>query len=125
MNTTLHRTWLTVLGIGMVILWIAGLSAPPTSDWLAWLDLIAAVCAFVGVSGTRAQTDQGSRTGGTLAISAGIFALWLGGLVNHTVSWLTWWNAIFACAFLALGIAVSRGKRTTTSEQTLPFRRTA
>jgi len=125
MNTSLVRTWLTVLGIGMVVLWIAGLSSPIASRWMVWLDLVAAALTFIGVAGTRETTDRSTRAGGTIALSAGVFAIWLGGMVNGAVPWLTWWNFIFACGYLLVGIAASRRGGRAAGDTTVPLRRSA
>lgn len=124
MNHTFVRTWLTVLGVGMVVLWVAGLSSSLAPTWMVWLDLVAAALTFVGVAGTRPQTDKAVRSGGTIALAAGVFALWLAGLVNNAVPWMSWWNFIFACGYLFVGISAARSPALTT-DQTIPFRRSA
>jgi hypothetical protein len=113
------------LGIGLVILWIAGLSTPNTAGWLVWLDGIAALCAFAIAGATVPGVSRASRAGGPIALSLGLFALWVIGLATNVQSWLAWWTFAFACAFLLLGIAggasrervVSRYPTTETEEE--------
>jgi hypothetical protein len=125
MSNSFLRTWLTVLGIGMVVLWIAGLSSPVESRWMTWLDLVAAALTFVGVAFTTPATARNTRVSGTIALASGLFGLWVNGLIHHAVPWLTWWNFLFACAYLVVGIAASRGDVSASGERTVPFRRSA
>ena len=41
------RSFSVVLGIGLVVMWIAGLSTLNSPTWMNWLDLVAAIGAFV------------------------------------------------------------------------------
>ena len=99
------RTWLTVLGVGLAILWIAGLGSFGPTRAIAWLDLIGAVLSFIGVAATTAETTVNTRASGTILLGLGVFASWLIGLVNVAVPWMVWWTFAFACAYLILGIA--------------------
>ena len=127
MQNSLVKTWLTVLGVGMLIQWIAGMSSSYASPTITWLDFGIAILSFVGVSLTKPSTDRNTRAGGTIALALGVFAIWLGGLVNGATAWLTWWNFAFACAYLFAGVAAAMAgdSGTGTGEQTLPFRRSA
>jgi ABC-type transport system involved in cytochrome c biogenesis permease subunit len=55
-------------------------------------------------------TRGASKSAMALALSAGLFVLWLVGMTQGVVPWMTWWNFVFACAFLFLAI-YSRAER--------------
>jgi hypothetical protein len=97
------RTGDVVLGIGLVILWIAGLSAHATG-WLTWLDGLAALGAFAigGAVATRTGAAAGTAT---IALSLGLFVLWIVALATDASLWLSWCTFAFALALLILGIA--------------------
>ncbi len=105
------------LGIGLVILWLVGLSDHATL-WLTWLDGLAGLAAF-GVAAVASDQATGGATvtmartaGGPLGISLGLYILWIIGLATHAERWLTWWTFAFACAFLIFGFLGS-SQRTT------------
>jgi hypothetical protein len=127
MQKTLLKTWLTVLGVAMVVLWIAGMSSGYASPALTWFDLAAGVLSFLGVAGTLPSTPRRTSALGTIALATGVFAIWLGGLVNGAPPWLTWWNFAFGCAYLFVGIAVAFGadRNLTAIETSEEFRRSA
>ena len=127
MQTTLLKTWLSVLGVGMVVLWIAGMSSGAASPALTWLDLAAAVLSLVGAAATLSSTPRRTSVLGTIALGAGILAIWLGGFVNGASPWMTWWNFAFACAYLFVGVAVAIGadRNLTTLDTSEEFRRSA
>ncbi len=91
------------LGIGLIILWITGLSQHATA-WLTWLDGIAGLCAF-GIAGVIRPGVAGSLAASPIALSVGLFVLWIIALAIGASGWLSWWTFVFACAFLLLGIA--------------------
>jgi hypothetical protein len=119
------RTWSIVLGIGLIILGIAGLNSPG-GTWIAWLDIAGGIISFfVGASapmaapaaaggavgGPRYYSNTGA-SGGLLFICAGLFAMWIAALVTRNVTpTMAWWNFAFACAYglLVLGSA-GRGR---------------
>jgi hypothetical protein len=93
------------LGIGLAILWIAGLSSPYAPGWLTWLDGIAALCAFTIAASSQIYETRGRRMGGPIALSVALFGIAIVALGSGAVAWLSWWTFAFACAFLVLGVA--------------------
>ncbi len=101
----------TLLGVGLLILWVAELGSPDSPSWLTWLDGIAVLGAFgIAIYGQSMRT-KGRRAAGPLIISAGLFALWIAALISNIVPWPTWFNFAFACAFLILGLLVGSERR--------------
>jgi hypothetical protein len=126
------RGWSAILGIGLVILWIAGLSSATAPAWLTWLDAAAAVWAFIIAAGTPVDARTAMRAGNPIALSIGLFAFWIIGLATSGPAWQDWWNFAFACAFLVLGFAGGMAGRravptstVTPSEEERRFRRRA
>lgn len=105
------------LGIGLIILWIAGLSAH-SALWLTWLDGIAGLVAIllgVAVVGSVARAGVGGW--GLLAL--GLFVLWIIGLAAHAPLWLAWWTFAFACAFVVLAAASTSGGERRLNQRTV------
>lgn len=116
------RTWSIVLGIGLIILGLAGLSSP-TGTWIAWLDIAGGIISFLvaaafpsvvtpATAGGTVGTQQSTNTGGIVFICAGLFAMWIIGLATQSVTAaMAWWNFGFACAYglLAIGSYSGRG----------------
>jgi hypothetical protein len=103
-NTNTYKGMAIAMGVGLAILWIAGLSSPYAPAWFTWLDGVAAFCAFV-IAGTNQSYDtRAKRMGGPIALAAGLYALWVIGLATGAVAWLSWWTFAFACAFLIFGV---------------------
>jgi hypothetical protein len=98
------------LGIGLLVLWIVGLSHRAT-PWLTWMDGVAALAAF-GIAGSMMGGSLGVVSGGPMGLGIALGVLWIIGLARHDVSWLVWWTFAFGCAFVLLGIA-SAAPRTT------------
>lgn len=88
-----------VLGLGLVLLWLAGLSAH-ASGWLTWLDGLAALIAIAGAASLVEFHRGGSAGAGLLAL--GLFVLWIVGLATGATLWLSWWTFAFACAFFVV-----------------------
>jgi hypothetical protein len=105
-----------VLGLGLIILGIAGLYSPG-GNWIAWLDIVGGLISFfAGVAAQGAATpalaegtvrsQQYGNVGGMLFLCLGLFAMWIIGLVTKSVTaTMVWWNFAFACAYglLAMG----------------------
>jgi peptidoglycan/LPS O-acetylase OafA/YrhL len=94
-----------ILGIGLIILWIAGLGSPNTTPWVTWLDGIGGIWAFLIAAGVSDRSGRGARSGNPIALAIGLFVLWIVALASHVVPWQSWWTFAFACAFLIVGIA--------------------
>ena len=95
----------TLFGLGLVVLWIAGLGSAEATPWLTWFDGLAALCAFGIAAFTPRYATRGTRMGQPIALAVGLFILWAVGLANGATPWLSWWNFVFGCAFLILGVA--------------------
>lgn len=93
-----------ILGIGLLVLWIAGITSPDAARWLAWLDLLAGLCAFIVAGAVGSAGARERRSGGPIGLAVALFVFWIFGLVTSPVVWLPWWNFGFACAFLFLGV---------------------
>jgi thiol:disulfide interchange protein len=98
------RGWSIALGVGLILLWIAGLSAP-SPGWLAWLDGLAGLFAFIIAGMNFPLVKRSVRTGGPIALAVGLFVMWVAGMATGAPTWLAWWNFAFACAFLLVGIS--------------------
>ncbi len=100
------------LGVGLAILWLVGLNYHATS-WLTWLDGVAALVAF-GIGASLSERMSAGVLGGTpIALSIGLFILWIIGLVMNAETWLVWWTFVFACAFLLVGLGAALPSSTT------------
>lgn len=89
----------SALGMGLVILWVAGLSSRATS-WLFWLDGLGGLLAIAAGLVLGASTRIGSAASAALAL--GLFLLWIVALATGATAWLTWWTPLFGFAFLSL-----------------------
>jgi hypothetical protein len=90
------------LGIGLVILWLVGLSNHATA-WLTWFNGLGALAAF-GVAASAPEGIATSRAaGGPFGLSGALFVLWIVAMVTRADHWLAWWTFAFACAFLIVG----------------------
>lgn len=98
-----------VLGVGLIVLWIAGLSAHATG-WLTWLDGLAGLLAIaIGLSFAAHLARGGMAGWGGLAL--GLFALWIIALSAGGTLWLAWWTFAFACGFLVLAASATAPTR--------------
>jgi hypothetical protein len=93
-----------VIALFLSALWAIGL-AMRAPVWLPWFDLVGALMAFiiVGMFGTG-QADK-DRRWLSAALAAGLFALWIGGLVRHATPLLTWCTFIAACGMTLLAVS--------------------
>jgi hypothetical protein len=116
------RAWSLVLGLGLVILGLTGLSQATGGIWMAWLDIVLGIISFaaagspsaprVVLNETTAMTGvRPSRSGGLFFLSFCLLVMWIVGLATGSVSTsLVWWNFAFACAYGLVGIT-SYGRR--------------
>lgn len=107
--------------IGLSILWIAGLGSPFSAAWLTWLD---GACALVGYG--IAFSRVGTR--GPIALSVGLFALWVIGMVTNGATWQNWWTFAFGCGYLLVGLLAPNETSVVTpveSETSDQFRKSA
>ena len=105
------RTYSFLLGIGLAILWLGGItSAAPR--WYSWLDALAAICAFGGATIAASVTPR-ILVAGPAALSLGLFGLWIVGLAAHVPPWQAWWTFVFAVAFALVTASAAFGRRRT------------
>ncbi|HVV48805.1 MAG TPA: hypothetical protein VHO06_04025 [Polyangia bacterium] len=98
-----------ILGLGLIILWLAGLSSH-ASLWLTWLDGLGGLVAIAGAAALVEFGRGGTAGSGLLAL--GLFVLWIVGLATGATLWLSWWTFAFACAFFVVaGASTSSGAR--------------
>jgi len=107
-----------MLGIGLVILWIAGLGSMDARGWLTWLDGLGALCAFSLTAFMPSYSSRQSRSGGAIALGIGLLALWIIGITTPGPVWQAWWTFAFGCAFVVLGFSLAgeRAPATTSSQ---------
>jgi hypothetical protein len=90
------------LGLGLVILWIAGL-AYHGMRWLTLLDGVAALGSVLVAAAFAVAPLAGTALSAT--VSLGLFLLWLIAIAAGGGSALAWWNFGFACAFMVVAAA--------------------
>jgi hypothetical protein len=94
-----------ILGIGLIVLWIAGGSSTHASDWLPRLDGLAGLIAIAMGIGLETVSRAGVFGWGLLAL--GLFILWIVGLAAGGGLTVAWWTFGFACAFVILAAAAT------------------
>jgi hypothetical protein len=92
-----------LLGIGLLLLWLVGLSEE-SAGWLLWLDFVAGILSIIGgLALTRPRTAE--LVGEPVALAMALFVLWIIALATGTEAWKAWWTFAFACAYVLLGLA--------------------
>jgi hypothetical protein len=107
------RSWCVVLGIGLVLLGLAGLGAGAVgNNWMSWLDFVAAAVSFVVAGIFRPEvTVSLRRMSGPGLIAAGLFVMWIFGIATRSVGpAMAWWNFIFGCAYALLAVSSRRAR---------------
>lgn len=102
------RTWSMFFGVGLLVLWLAGLNNPQAVGWLTWLDGLAGILAFAVSAGLGDFPSRRAAMRGPIALSIGLFAMWAVALTGGVPAWQGWWTFAFACGFLFLGVAGGR-----------------
>jgi hypothetical protein len=116
------RSWSIVLGIGLAVLWVTGMSDPRAPAWMAWLIGVASLGSFL-IAGSASEISVSRRdAAGPFILAAGLLALWAVGLLTGAAPWIAWWTFAFACANALLGFAASRSREEPTVEDELPDR---
>jgi hypothetical protein len=120
----MYKSLLSIFGLGMIALWLAGLASSPETGYMTWLDGIAGVISFIEAGAMQTATRREMSTAIVL-LSIGLFGLWIGGLLGGAVSWQVWWTFAAACAYLVLGISAGAGKQSAVVEDQQRPRRVA
>jgi len=113
----------TILGLGLVFFWIAGLSRFDGAGWVTWVAGVAAVASYILAGAAEDPSSQKVRRGGCFSIGVGLLAVWAVALATAVVPWMTWGMFAFACAFLLLGAAVKADRKLMENETS--YRRSA
>lgn len=97
----------TLLGFGLAVLWVIGMSVDATV-WMTWADGAAAALAFATVGVIPARSSSAWASLCLLALAGGLFGVWAVGLAEGGTPWLTWWTFVGACltALAGLGAAL-------------------
>src|SRR5262245_30626729 len=93
------RPWMIVLGIGLLLVWLAGVGYH-TASWLLWLDFIGGILSIAAGLFAPAELSRNARMAMPLALSATLFLLWIISLVVGQEPWKVWWTFAFACGYL-------------------------
>ena len=105
---------LAVLGVGMIILGLVGISSVA---WLGWLDVAIGAIALLE-SGLLGRATRGMTIASQAGLGIAAIALWIIALATGTVAWLAWWTFGFGVAFLVLSAVpapqLTGGPRNTT-----------
>ena len=107
-----------VFGLGLLVVWVVGLSNPTASSWINWLDGMAALAAFSIAAFLPAYSSRRIRSAAPGLISFVLAVLWIAGMSTGVVSWQRWANALFAIAFGALSFFVTFERRAPIEEYT-------
>jgi hypothetical protein len=107
------RTISVVLGVGLMMAWLAGLDRGAT-PWLSWLDAIGSLAAFTIAFGLPLRyVAAGAKAVPAAALGVSLVVLGAIGLALGATAWLDWWTLGFGCGFLGLAAATAaRGPRT-------------
>ncbi len=122
------RPGMILLGIGLGLLWIAGLYNHATG-WLVWLDFVCAILSLGfglipdnmierRIGGGTISTTGTTRTTTTNRVEAllrlppffemvSLLVLWIIALAVGASSWMAWWTFAFAIAYGLLGVGTS------------------
>ena len=106
------RTLAVICGIGLAVLWLAGLSSPNAATWLTWLDGLGALASFVVAGGRGVRTTVMT---GAVTTAVGLFALWIVGLSTNGAQFQNWWTFVFGCLMAFAAISGAAEERRTLS----------
>ena len=88
-----------LFGVGVALLWIGGLATRST-QWLTWIDFVAAICAlYLAAYG---QNRVGGSAG-TIALGIVLLVVAIVGVAGFADAWLSWGNFGLACLFMVVG----------------------
>lgn len=86
----------------MVLIWMVAVVNHST-DWMTWLNGIAAVLTFLLVPVSGPNVSPGAVSVGPQLIGLGLMAMFILGIVTHASAWLTWFTFAAGCAYLLFG----------------------
>jgi hypothetical protein len=104
------------LSVGLIILWIMGITSH-ANIWLTWLNGLAALVGFAVVFGAGNIARDSISPAGPIAIGVGLALMWIVGLATGANTGLTWLTFVFACAFVFVGIGASVSQRQATRQK--------
>ncbi len=97
---------LIVLGVGIIIVGLAGMRVTP---WLGWLDIALGIVSFFIAAGVPQEVGRSSMIG-PVGLGVAALVLWVIGLAVGASTPLTWWTFAFGIAyFLSAGMALPVG----------------
>ncbi len=103
-----------VLGAALALLAVIGLAVDRQAT-LLWFDAIAAMISIGGAFIVEDEREIGLSLGlGPMVIGLGLIAVFIAGvagLAGHQPAWAVWANFVLGCASLALGVALTVGRR--------------
>jgi len=97
------RVGAVVLGVGLVVLWIVGMSHSAT-PWLTWMVGLAGLVSFVVATLVPSEPGR-AAAGGPGVIGFALVGFWIVGLAARSTEWLTWWAFGFGCLYIVVAIA--------------------
>ena len=95
----------TGLGMGLLALWALGLGDPGASSWVVWLLGLGALWSFGIALFSSDIPAQAERVAQPLALSVGLFAVWLIGITLDSSQWLNRWTFIAGVAYFLFGVS--------------------
>ena len=101
----------TLLGLGLVALWLSGLVNSEASLWLTWFNGFAALAAFGIAAFVPPQAPRNTQRGLAVGLAGGLLGLFIVAIATDVVAWQAGWTFAFSCAFLVLGITASPERR--------------
>jgi hypothetical protein len=91
-----------LLGLGLVVLTVAGWATSGAALWLSWFDLVGTLGAF-WVAGIAEGVIRASVA---IALGVGLMVLWIIALSTVGIpEWQSWWTFGFGFAFIVTGVA--------------------
>lgn len=93
------RASLVALAIALLLLWRVGVVDGAT-DWMTWLDGVAALLAFLLVPVTTDEVGPLGAALGPQLIGLALVAFAVVGLLTRASGWLTWFTLALGCGYL-------------------------
>jgi|GEM_PF-918570 hypothetical protein len=102
----------TLLGVGLLALWALGLGDTAASSWVVWFLGLGSLWSFGIALFSSDIPSQSERIAQPLALSVGLFAVWLIGITIDSAQWLNRWTFVAAVAYFLFGVSgLTRRKR--------------